>query len=291
MSPLVRSGLRWIGRAVGLLALLFAGLLAVLTAFQNSFIFPGAALQGRAEARVEPPPGCELLHLKTAAGEPVTALFGPALTEQGQPRPDAASQPTVLYFYGNGMCLAAALDTFETFRRLGANVLVPDYLGYGLSGGRPSEAGCYATADAAYDYLRSRPEGDPRRLVVAGWSLGGAVAIDLASRRPLAALAVFSTFTSLDDVARAHFPFLPVSLLLQQHFESEKKLARVTCPILIGHGRRDSIIPFSMMARLVAACRTPSVQLAIEDADHNDFFEIAGIPLRDAFRRFLDDLP
>src|SRR5262249_28173683 len=86
--------------------LIYLGLLIVLTRFQSQMIFPGQATQGRPEARVQPPPGAELVTLTTPGGDRVVALFGPALTETGQhTRPDAASRPTALYFYGNGMCL------------------------------------------------------------------------------------------------------------------------------------------------------------------------------------------
>jgi fermentation-respiration switch protein FrsA (DUF1100 family) len=267
----------------------------VLAAIQTNLIFPGRTTQGRPEARFTIPPGAEQVTLHTAEwsvtyGAPIAALFGPALTPEGRPREDAASCPTVLYFYGNGMCLATALNDFAMFRRLGANVLIPEYPGYGLSGGRPSEAGCYAAADAAYDYLKTRPDIAPDRIVAAGWSLGGAVAIDLAARRPVAGLAVFSTFTRMADLAAYHYPLLPHSLLLIHRFESEKKLPRVACPILIGHGTSDTIIPAAMMDRLAAAARAPVTKLPVRGADHNDFFDTGRGPLLAALGRFLDGL-
>ncbi len=247
----------WVRRAVRVavvLALADLGTVTTLAVFQDSFLFPGAGTQGRPEAEFTTPPGCARVTLTAAGGERVVALFGPALNAAGRPLPDAASRPTLIYFYGNGMCLAYALGEFDQFRRLGVNVLVPDYLGYGLSGGHASEAGCYAAADAAYAHLQTRRDIDARRIIAAGWSLGGAVAIDLATRRPVAGLAVFSTFTSIRDAARAHVPFVvPVGLLVRNAFDSAGKIGRVTCPILIGHGKRDSIIPFSMMDRLIAA--------------------------------------
>ena len=158
---------------------------------------------------VRPRADAELVTLSTANGDRVVALFGPALTREGEPHPEASRRPTLLYFYGNGMCLNDTLEQFDHFRRLGANVLIPDYVGYGMSGGQPGESGCLATADAAYDHLQSRRDVDPRAIVAVGWSLGGAVAIDLASRRPVAGLAAFSTFTSMVEMARRNFPFLP----------------------------------------------------------------------------------
>ena len=226
---------------------------------QNLLIFPGAATQGHPAAEFHPDPDTPLVRLTTARGDRVVALFGPALTPDGRPHPNAARRPTILYFYGNGMCLKGTTYEFGHFRRLGANVLIPEYVGYGLSGGQAGEVGCRETADAAYDHLSKRPDVDPAKIVAAGRSLGGAVAIDLALRRPVATLFTLSTFTRLADLARHHYPFLPAAeWLLQDWFDSLAKIGRVDCPVLFVHGRRDEIVPFAMMDRLAAAARRPS---------------------------------
>jgi pimeloyl-ACP methyl ester carboxylesterase len=282
-----RSPGYWAYRAVRLALLAYVAVLAYLYIAQTWMIFPGRSSQGEAYARVTPSRGAELVELTTAAGDRVAALFGPALTREGAPREDAASRPTVLFFYGNGDCLAANVELFDDLRRLGANVMIPDYTGYGMSGGEASESGCYATADAAYDHLRARPDVDPERLFVAGWSLGSAVAVDLASRRPVAGLAVFSAFTSMADMGRTLYPFLPISWLLHHRFESEEKIAKVACPTLIGHGRLDRAIPFSMSDRLAAAAGGPVARFAV-DTDHNDFFAAGASAVYGALARFLD---
>jgi fermentation-respiration switch protein FrsA (DUF1100 family) len=279
--------------AVRVALLVYLGLCAVLYALQTRLIFPGSATQGDPAAAVRPAPGSELVTLRTAAGDRVAALFGPALKADGSPRGDAARCPTVVFFYGNGMCLSAAADDlFGLFRRLGANVLIPEYVGYGLSGGSPSEAGCYATADAAYDHLLARKDVDPERIVACGWSLGGAVAVDLAVRRKVAGLAVFSTFTGAVDLARRLFPFLPASALLRHRFDSRSKIGRVTVPVLIGHGRNDSIVPHEMSERLAdAAVSAPEVtRYTVEGADHNDFFLVGSAQTVARLQPFLDRL-
>lgn len=277
-------------RAVRAVLLVYLGVVAVLHAFQTRIIFAGAASQGTPEARVETRAGRELIELKSETGERIVALFGGALTPEGAPRPDASTRPTLLYFYGNGMFLKASEVEFERFRRLGVNVLVPEYLGYGMSAGQPGEASCYATADAALGHLQTRTDVDPKRIVAAGWSLGGAVAIDLAARRKVAGLAVFSTFTSMTDMARRNFPFLPASVLLRHRFDSLAKIGRVDCPILIGHGTRDSIVPCEMSQRLAKAARPPVASFTVAGADHNDVFDTTGGMIFDRLRRFLDTL-
>ena len=277
-------------RVARLPGLIYLGLMIVLTAFQARLIFPGSASQGTPEAVVRPQPGTELVRLKTAAGETVVALFAPALKEDGQPLHDAARRPTLLFFYGNGMSLNDTRFLVEEFREVGANVLAAEYVGYGMSGGRAGETGCHATADAAYDHLLARPDVDPKLIVASGWSIGGAVAIDLAARRPVAGLAVFSTFTSMTEMAGRHYPYLPISLLLRHRFESLSKIGRVRVPTLIGHGRDDSLIPYTMSERLAAAAGGPATLFTVAGADHGNFFDAAGPEVDRRLGRFLKSL-
>jgi len=280
----------WSIKIVRLLLLVLVGFLFVLFTFQDRIIFPGASTQGTAAAIVRPRPGTELVKLTTPHGERVAALFGPALTPQGKPDPRASTRPAVIYFYGNAMCLAYSEPEFDRFRRLGLNVIIPDYVGYGMSEGRPSEKGCQATADAAYDYLVSTRGIEPERIIPAGWSLGGAVAIDLASRRKVAGLIAFSAFTSGVDMGRRILPFVPVSLLLRHRFDSHSKIAKVRCPILIGHGRDDAQVPFTMGEKLAKAAAGPVTTLWIDRAEHNDFFDVGGRRIDEAITTFVKGL-
>lgn len=225
-----------------------------------------------------------------ATGQQTMALFGPALTSAGLPRPDTAQQPTILFFHGNGECVNFCLNELSLFRRLGANVLIPEYPGYGMSEGEPGETGCYAAAEAAYDYLLTRPDIAPKKIIAVGWSLGGAVAIDLAARKPVAGLAAFSTFTSMHDMARSKLPFLPTAALLRHRFESEEKMTRIPCPILLGHGQRDNLIPISMSERLEKVSKGPVQRFVVEAAGHNDFFLTGGRQIREALAAFLKPL-
>jgi pimeloyl-ACP methyl ester carboxylesterase len=260
---------------------------------QAGLILKGRETQGQPCAAVVPPAGSQLLYLPTCRGGRAAALFGPALRPDGSPRPDATRRPTLLFFYGNGMCLSETVPLFEHLRRIGANVLVPEYLGYGLSDGAAGERGCYETADAAFHHLLRRQDVDRSLIVAGGVSLGGAVAIDLASRETsVAGLIGLVTFTSIPDVARHLHPDVPIWRFIHMKFDSLSKIAGVACPALIGHSTADALVPPWMADRLASAAGGPVTRLVIEGANHHaaEMLEVGGGVIFDAAQRFLDSL-
>jgi pimeloyl-ACP methyl ester carboxylesterase len=237
---------------------------------QQAHLFPGQGTQGQPYAMLPPSSNYQLVEFTTAAhNERITAIFGQALDERGNVRSDAASRPTILYFNGNAATIASFLDVFQRLRGLGCNVLIPDYPGYGMSDGYASEHNFYACADAAYDYLCHHTDVDRTQIISAGWSLGSAVAIDLATRRPVRGLIVLSAFSSWPAIASDHTYWRPASVWLQAGFDNQSKIAHVTCPVLIAHGRHDELIPFSMSEQLARARGLPP-PLAI-NSGHNVF--------------------
>jgi uncharacterized protein len=277
-------------KVVRTVVLAYLGTIAVLFSIQTRLIFPGASTQGQADAEVRPRDGTELVKLKTKPGDTIVALYGAAVLPNGRRDPRAADRPTMIFFYGNAMCLKYAALQLEEFRRLGVNVLIPEYVGYGMSRGSASEKGCQATALTAYDYLVTARKVDPKQIISAGWSLGGAVAIDLASEKQVGGLVAFSSFTSAVELGRRAFPFVPVSLLLRHRFDNVTKISRINCPILIGHGRWDRTIPFEMGEELAAKAGGPVTTLWIDRADHNDFFDVGGDQIDQAITKFASGL-
>jgi len=183
-----------------------------------------------------------------------------------------------MYFYGNGMSLETSSYEFARFRQLGFNVLIAEYAGYGMSSGQASESGCYEAADAMYHYLTEIFQVPPAQILVAGWSLGAAVAIDLASRKQVAGLIALSAFTNIPEQARAMIPWLPqsvVRLFIPERFDNLSKIRQVTCPIFIGHGTQDERVPFAMAERLAQAARQRDMVtfLPIQGCGHNEIFE------------------
>ena len=169
---------------------------------------------------------------------------------------------TLIYFHGNAGNISHRLEKIKMFHRMGLNVFIIDYRGYGKSEGRPSEKGLYQDAVAAYDYLAVRKDIDRERFISYGDSLGGVFAIYLASQRKVNCLIADSTFSSSADVVRAIFPFIP-TFLLATKMDSASKVKNFNIPKLFIHSINDEIIPYALGKKLFEAASPPKEFLEI----------------------------
>lgn len=204
----------------------------------------------------------------TADGLRLRGWFVPAASGQ--------SRGTVLVLNGNAGNRVARAPLAAELSRAGLSVLLVDWRGYGGNPGSPSEPGLLADARAAHAYLAARGDVDPARLVYFGESLGAAVAVQLALEQPPMALVLRSPFTSLADVGRVHYPFLPVRLLLRDRYASIEQVGGLRCPVLVVAGAGDGIVPWEQSRRLAEAIPEPKRFVLIPSADHNSLELLAG---------------
>ncbi|MCS6798404.1 MAG: alpha/beta hydrolase [Myxococcota bacterium] len=243
-----------------LLSLVATGWIASVLSVQRRFVFP------RWATRPEPHAGegiadLERLWLDLEQGGRVEAWL---LRAPGAHAEDP--RPAVIFAHGNAELIEHWPETLEPYRsELGMHVLLPEYRGYGRSAGTPSEQGIVDDFERWVQHLAQRPDVDASRLVYHGRSLGGGVVTSLATRRPPRALVLQSTFTSVSDMARRWW--LPRALVLDP-FDNERGLATLDAPVLVMHGRRDTLVPPSHAERLVRAARR--ARLVWYDAGHND---------------------
>ena len=172
--------------------------------------------------------------------------------------PDGTPTGTILYFHGNADTLLRLLGWGEQMRRdFRCNVFIFNYAGYGKSEGRPTAPGVLDDGRAALNYLIYREKIPVDQIILYGFSLGGAVAIDLASKNEAKALIAESTFTSLAEMGRVKIPFFPAEFFLWEQLASIDKIGNVRSPVFISHGRGDRVIPFSHGQRLFEAANEP----------------------------------
>jgi fermentation-respiration switch protein FrsA (DUF1100 family) len=203
--------------------------------------------------------------------------------------PAAGASRALLFLHGNAGNASHRLPNAAALARLGIHVLLPDYRGYGLSEGRPSEAGVYADARAGLAHLVDAVGIPERRIVVFGRSLGGAVAVDLARDRELAGVILESTFTSASGVVRKSFGSL-LAPLARGRFESDAKIGRIRAPLLFFHGDRDELIDFELGRALFEAAPEPKAFETIAGAGHNDTVQVGGRAYFARIRRFIDQV-
>jgi fermentation-respiration switch protein FrsA (DUF1100 family) len=204
--------------------------------------------------------------------EDVTFTTGDGVALHGWYVPAESTSPrfTVIVFNGNAGHRGFRAPLAAAFARNGVATLLFDYRGYGDNAGRPSEDGLAQDARAARAYLATRADVDTSRIVYFGESLGAAVALLLATETPPHALVLRSPFTSMTDIGRHHYPFLPVRWLLRDLYPSLDRAKQLTCPTLVIAGDRDSIIPIEHSKRLYESITTEKRLVIIPGADHND---------------------
>ena len=234
-------------------------IVAIRTQQRRLIYFPSPGPVPSAEAFL---PGGRDVVLDTEDGKRLGAWYLPISADE--------AGPAVVVFNGNGGDRSGRAMLASGLSRLGMSVLLFDYRGYGGNPGTPSENGLAMDARAAQAWLTAQPEVDPDRIVYFGESLGAAVAIGLSLERPPAALVLRSPFTSLAEVGKVHYPWLPVGWLLIDRFPSIDRIGSVTAPVMVIAGERDDVVPESLSRKLYDAAPEPKRYLLVPGTGHND---------------------
>jgi fermentation-respiration switch protein FrsA (DUF1100 family) len=265
---------------LALLAACYGALLALMYVFQSRLLYlPDIAGAGLATTPASIGLDFETVRLTAADG---VRLHGWYLSA---PR----ARRVVLFCHGNAGNVSHRLDSLRIFHELGLAVLIFDYRGYGESEGRPSEAGTYADAQAAWRWLREERGYRPDEIVLFGRSMGAAVAAELATRVEPAAVILESAFTSVPDLAARFYWYVPVRWLARLHYPTLDRVTGIEAPLLVVHSRDDEIVPFEHGVAIHARANPPKSLLEIE-GDHNTGFLISAARYRDGLGAFIDSL-
>jgi len=224
---------------------------------EKLILFPGHLLGG--PKRAHDVRGREHIDVHSTEGTIEGWFLPPFGANPGERR------PVVVFAHGNGEIIDQWADELEPYRMMGVGVFLPEYRGYGRSPGTPSEAAIAEDFVSFYDALVLRPDVDGARIVLHGRSLGGGVVCNLARQRPAAGLVLESTFTSIAAVARR---WLVPPGILTNRFDNEAVVREFPHPVLVFHGRRDKVIPYSHGEALARVAR--EAKLVSYDCDHND---------------------
>lgn len=208
--------------------------------------------------------GLEKIWLTTYSGK-IEAWFMPPLNINPSKPVPAKQAPAVIFGHGNAELIDFCPEELKGFTRIGIGVLLIEYPGYGRSEGSPSQKSISHAFNAGYDYLVSRKDVDPNRIILFGRSLGGGAVCALAANKPSAALILQSAFTSVKSFASR---FLAPGFLVRDPFDNLSVVSTYTGPVLIIHGKNDDIIPFSHGKALYEKCLKG--KMIAYDCSHND---------------------
>ncbi|MBU6464491.1 MAG: alpha/beta hydrolase [Bradyrhizobium sp.] len=211
--------------------------------------------------------------LTTGDGEKVIIWYVPA----------KPGHPVVLFFLGNGEVLAGRVSRFRGITTDGTGLVALSYRGYGGSTGKPSEQGLLNDAAAAYAFAAERYK--PDQIVAWGFSLGTGVAVAAAADHPVGKLILEAPYTSIADLAASMFRIVPVRWLLRDQFHSDERIVRVTAPLLIMHGEKDTRISIRFAERLFALAREPKQFVRFPEGGHDNLDNYGAI---ENFRHFID---
>ena len=174
---------------------------------------------------------------------------------------------TILFFHGNAGKLDNRIYKLNEFEKMEVNYLIFAYRGFSGNKGKPSELGLYEDALAAKKWLNSR-EIEDKDIILYGESLGTAIAINLAKDNSFSGMILESPFTSMESLAKQYYPYLPVKILLKDKFNSIEKLNMSKAPLLVMHGKKDKIVPFSMGKKMYSEYKSQKYSYFEENDDH-----------------------
>jgi pimeloyl-ACP methyl ester carboxylesterase len=184
--------------------------------------------------------------------------------------------PVFLYFCGNAGNLGDREEMMSMCAEYEVPIVAFDYRGTGESQGCATEERVYKDAEQIHEFVTSSLSVEPRRIVLWGHSIGGAVAAELANRRPVSGVVLEGTFRSGLVMARRMLPFLPVSWFMTYKFDNEAIVRRLRCPLFLIHGSHDSTIPVADSEILYGMAPGDKELWIVPGADHNDVYQVAG---------------
>ena len=163
---------------------------------------------------------------------------------------------TLIFFHGNAGTLENRIHKLNHFQDMNINFLIIAWRGFSGNKGKPSEKGLYEDGKSAIDWLIKKGLNE-KDIILYGESLGTGIATHLAQNKDFAGVVLETPFTSMVDVAKTFYPYIPINLLLKDKFENYKKITYINSPILIMHGELDQIVPFSMGKKIYKMANKP----------------------------------
>ena len=303
----IRDLFSWqrLSRAIVASILLWLITLALIATLQRKLVFPGQMVFRDVRLDVAStgwdPKRLRDVTYRTGDGLDLGGWLSLADPSTSELPAVVAGRPLAIYFGGNAGTRRMRLGSIDMLNEIGLNVLIVDYRSFAGNPGRPSEESFVADGIGLVERFQADWSIPDDQVVLVGESLGGAIATAVAAARcdaghPPAALVLKATFASMTETAGFHYPFLPVSLMLIDRFPSDRRIGRVTCPLLQFHGSRDRVVPYEHGVRLFSLAPDRSASgiekrlITLPQSGHNDMQYVAAADLERETQRFLREI-
>ena len=174
---------------------------------------------------------------------------------------------TLVIFHGNAGHLSNRIYKLNELYKLDINILLISWRGFSGNKGSPTENNLYQDAEASIQWLNKQGVNN-NQIILYGESLGSGVAVEIGKENNFNSIILESPFTSIENSAKIYYPYLPVKLLLKDRYDSINKIKMINTPILIMHGKKDDVVPFSMGKELFEKANSPKHSYFTSDDDH-----------------------
>lgn len=181
---------------------------------------------------------------------------------------------TILFFHGNAGHYGDRIQKAIEYSARGYNVLLAGYRGYGGNEGSPSEAGFYEDARSYIKFLENDKHVKPENLILYGESLGTGVAVQMATEFQVSSVILETPYSSLYDIAKRNYFFVPVDWMLKDRYMSRDKIAKINAPLLVLHGHRDDVIPFEFAKFLYNSAVEPKTLIEFPEGTHHNLYAL-----------------
>ena len=175
---------------------------------------------------------------------------------------------TLVFFHGNAGNLENRIYKLNLIKDFDLNFLIIAYRGFSGNKGKPTERGLYEDALSALKWLKTNYSIKDKDIIIYGESLGTSISIEVSQNKKYSGIILESPFTSMTDAAKHYYPYLPVSLLLKDKYDSIEKIKNINIPILVMHGKKDKIIPFEMGKKIFESANQPKFFYSPDNDDH-----------------------
>jgi len=233
-------------------------LLTIVFFFQRNFLYHPSIDNNLKNQVINEPSEIEKVKITTEDNIDLTAWFYNKNIEKFK---------TILFFHGNAGSLENRTYKLNHFKDLNVNFLIIAWRGFNGNEGKPSEIGLYRDAKSAIKWLNLKGVTE-ENIILYGESLGTGVAVEVAQNKNYAGVILESPYTSMVNMGKKHYPLFPVRFLLKDKFESYKKIKKVSVPILVIHGKIDTIVPFAMGKKMYELANEPKFFYFQEYGDH-----------------------